>query len=273
MTNLIVVGIDGSDGAVPALDWAADEARLRNAPMLLLHASRALIRDGALTEDGYDRLEAVRANMLDAARTHVLRRAPGLDVHVQTAAAEPGSALVAVSERARLVVVGARGTSGFDGLLLGSVSLHTAAHARCPVAVMPHAVLPDPGGPVVLGVDERHQESEAIGWAFAEADRRGSGLVAVHGVHGFGAPGQRIGEEMELAEALAGWTSKYPDVPCEQRIVPVKAGSALVEASRGAAVTVVGAGRRDGRPGMALGRVNHAVLHHAGSPVVVVPEH
>lgn len=78
-------------------------------------------------------------------------------------------------------------------------------------------------------------------------------------------------EDLELSEALAGLREHHPDVRVERFVSDRAAGRALVEASRSAALVVVGAARRTGRIGMALGRVNHAVLHHAHCPVVVVP--
>jgi nucleotide-binding universal stress UspA family protein len=270
----IIVGIDDSVRSLRALDWAVEEARLLDAPVRLVHASRVLVRDGSLTEQGYAETEAERARLLDEAAARALRRFPGCRLHTSLLAEEPGRALVTAGDEASLVVVGARGAGGFEGLLLGSVSLHVAAHAACPIMVVPDPA-PDPAqapGRIVLGVDELHPADHAIGWAFAEADRRGAALTALHAVGArYGAPGQRIGEQMELSEALAGWAQKYPDLPVTREPVEGKAAAALVEASQTAALVVVGARRRQGVVGMALGRVNHAVLHHARCPIVVVP--
>jgi nucleotide-binding universal stress UspA family protein len=122
-------------------------------------------------------------------------------------------------------------------------------------------------------VDETHDAGPAIGWAFEEADRRGADLIVLHAVKsGYGAPRQEIGEQMELAEAVAGWEPKYPGLRVVHQVVPKSPAKALVEASENASLVVVGARRRHGIVGMALGRVNHAVLHHARSPIVIVPE-
>ncbi len=231
-----------------------------------------LVRGGALTDDGYARLEAERTHLLESGRDRILRRHPGLTVTLRLAPTDPGHALVEAGEEAGMVVVGARGIGGFDRLLLGSVSLHTAAHARCPVVIIPVGHRPSDDRRIVLGVDEVHAARAATGWAFAEADRRGVPLVALHGVDGFGAPGQRVGELTELAEALAGWTPEYPDLKVTHEASPAGAARALIEASEHAALVVVGARRRRSGIGMALGRVNHAVIHHARCPVAIVPE-
>ncbi|MEO5876384.1 MAG: universal stress protein, partial [Streptosporangiaceae bacterium] len=268
MINPIVVGVDGSSGSLWAVEWAADEAKLRNVPLLLVHATPMLIRAGMLSAAGYERLEADRQAMLDRARADALRRVPGLAVEVRAVAADPGAALVAAGEHAQMLVVGARGVGGFEGLLLGSVSLFAASHATCPIVTMPASSLARrlEHGNVVLGVDERHSSSHAIGWAFEEADRRSAELVAMHGVNGFGAPWQEIGEQLELAEALAGWEPKYPGLDVTRRVVPVSPARALVEMSERAALIVLGARRPSTGFGMALGRVNHTVLNHAHCP-------
>lgn len=273
MNEMIVVGVDGSSGASAALDWAAVEAGRRGAPLLLVHATRLLEPGSMLGEEALDRLWEERRRLLESTRDGLLRDLPNLRVEVRLEAEDPAHALVELSRRACLVAVGTRGAGGFERLLLGSVGLHVAAHGHCPVVVVPRGGERERGERIVLGVDERHKESEAIGWAFAEADRRGVPLTAVHAVGGFGAPGQRIGEEMELAEALAGRRSDHPDLEVEYRLVEATPARALVEASEDAALLVLGARKRRLGFGMVLGRVGHTVLHHAACPVAVVAEH
>src|SRR5699024_8696549 len=64
-------------------------------------------------------------------------------------------ALVDVSERVHLMIVGARGRGGFLGRVLGSVSMALPAHAKCPTIVVP-AEAESADGPVVVGVDGSH---------------------------------------------------------------------------------------------------------------------
>lgn len=270
----VVVGI-GSALSGRVVDWAAVHARRHSFSLKLVHASRLLVRDGSFTAEGYARLDAERTQLLADARERALRRAPELNVTTRLTADEPGNALVGEGGRASLIVVGARGTGGFDGLIIGSVGLHVAAHAQCPVLLVPESAgdpdqVPDK---IVVGIDQEHPADHVIGWAYAEADLRGARLTALCAVGGgYGAPGQEIGEQMRLSEALAGWTAKYPDLPVTRAIPEMKAAPALVSASERAGLIVVGARHRRGRLGMALGRVNHAVLHHSRCPVVVVPE-
>ncbi|GGQ20249.1 nucleotide-binding universal stress UspA family protein [Actinomadura coerulea] len=274
MPTQIIVGVDGSAHAWRALDWAADYAVRHGRPLELVHASRALVDDGVIPKDALGRLVAEREDLLAEARQYALKVHPGLDVATRLDRTDPGGALVEGSEHAALVAVGSRGLGGFEGLLFGSVGLYTAAHARCPVLVVPREAPYPAEAParIVVGVEDRPGESAMAGWAFEEAASRGAGILALHAVGGeFGSPRRRVMEDLELSEALAGLGEHHPDVRVEQLVSDRAVADALVEASRTAALVVVGAARRTGRIGMALGRVNHAVLHHAHCPVVVVP--
>lgn len=269
----IIVGIDGSAHAWRALDWAADYAVRRRLPLHLVHASRALVADGTIPESALRRLIAEREDLLAEARQYALKQHSGLDITTRLVPMDPGRALVEDSGHAKLVAVGSRGLGGFEGLLFGSIGLYTAAHARCPVLVVPRSA-PYPAdvpARIVVGVEGRGAEA-VLGWAFEEAASRGAEILAVHAVGGdFGAPRRRVIEDMELSEALAGRCEHYPDVQVEQLVSDRTPSQALVEASKDAALVAVGARRRTSPIGMALGRVNHAALHHARCPVVVVP--
>ncbi|MBX6769564.1 MAG: universal stress protein, partial [Actinomadura rubrobrunea] len=219
MPARVVVGIDGSAHAWKALDWAAAYARTHRLSLVLVHASRALRSGAGLPEAAREQLAAERTDMLNEARRYALKQFPEVEIGVRVSTDDPGRALVAESEQAALVVVGSRGQGGFEGLLFGSVGLHVAGHARCPVLVVPRTAPYPADAPdaIVVGIEGRHPEEHAIGWAFEHAALTGARLIALHAVGGeFGSPYQRLVEDMELAEALAGWTQRYPDV----RVVP-----------------------------------------------------
>jgi nucleotide-binding universal stress UspA family protein len=79
--------------------------------------------------------EAAEA-VLDRA-VHVARReGPDVVVNADLATGPAGDALVELSSRAHLLVVGHRGHGGFVSLLLGSVSQQVVHHVTCPVAVV-----------------------------------------------------------------------------------------------------------------------------------------
>ncbi|PYI64543.1 universal stress protein UspA [Arthrobacter livingstonensis] len=144
----IVVGVDGSDGSLAALAWAVGEAKLRG---IRLHAVLAwqppefypapngwTPRRGPSGESAQQLADAALAEVTG----HGEAAAAGQGVTISCEAVEghPAQMLVLSAEDAAMVVVGSRGHGGFLGALLGSVSQHVAAHARCPVVV-----IPDPG--------------------------------------------------------------------------------------------------------------------------------
>ncbi len=137
----VVVGVDGSEGSRRALAWAAEEARDHQAGLTVLGSWAppvALSGPGFAAYPGYTEadLSAVAEHELTAALQAVLGDAPDLPVERLVVEGHPAHRLVEASDGADLLVVGCRGHGGFAGMLLGSVSQHVAAHARCPVVVV-----------------------------------------------------------------------------------------------------------------------------------------
>jgi len=137
--NRVVVGIDGSKGSDVALEWAIAEAELRRAELRIVHAWHPpYVNASPLSPTAIDpgivetAARAVLKEAVDAARTSGL---PGVEGKLVLASA--AHAVIAESEDADLVVVGARGLGGFAGLLLGSVSSQVVHHSSCPVVVVP----------------------------------------------------------------------------------------------------------------------------------------
>jgi nucleotide-binding universal stress UspA family protein len=140
----IVVGVDGSKGALRALAFAAEEARLRGAALEVIHAWHEPDTFYPYSTVTADRLrESAQVGAHEAAQ-HTLDRAlhevgglEGITVHTRVVGDPPARALVDASRDADLLVVGSRGRGGFAGLLLGSVSQQCVQHAACPVVVTP----------------------------------------------------------------------------------------------------------------------------------------
>ncbi|MFC3961587.1 universal stress protein [Nocardia jiangsuensis] len=126
---------------------------------------------------------------------------------------------------------------------------------------------------VVVGVDGSECSERAIELAFDEASRHGCELVAVHAWtrYGYIPPEERQRDaEVELAESLAGYAEKYPDVPVRRLVVEDNPARRLLALSADARMVVVGSHGRGGFAGMTLGSVSQAVLHGADCPVVIV---
>ena len=182
----VVVGIDGSEGSMSALDWAAGEAARAGADLQLvavvehLHVPRFPLRLG------HD--DAV--NLLDRLATSVHDRVPAAQVSTEVYEGHAATAILEHLEHARLVVVGKRGLSTLPRLIVGSTSLAVAGRATVPAAVVPTGW--DEGGhqdgPIVVGVDPYRESRRLLQLAFRRAERLDVPLVAVHGWEAPSAP-------------------------------------------------------------------------------------
>jgi nucleotide-binding universal stress UspA family protein len=141
----IVVGVDGSDGARRALQWAAEEARLRDARLLVVHTwhvpplvmgAGPFEPPAAVDADTLERLETGAEQLLERELEAV--DLSGLEVDKLVEPRNPVDALLESARDSDLVVVGTRGHGGFTGLLLGSVSQQVSHHAPCPVVIVPN---------------------------------------------------------------------------------------------------------------------------------------
>ena len=142
-----MVGVDGSDASHDALRWAAEEAKLRSATLVALHAwsfvpAQPIGDPGMLAVPAGDLAGQLNAENdaaqigLDQAVEDALGGGSDVELERRLVEGDAGEALVAASKDAELVVVGSHGRSGFKAALLGSVSRHVVDHAACPVVVV-----------------------------------------------------------------------------------------------------------------------------------------
>ena len=151
---------------------------------------------------------------------------------------------------------------------------------------MPSTVRREPGvdaGRVVVGIDGSELSVDATHIAFEEASLRHAGLTLLHvwNAPGYDSADVALPDTFQLedahsdelramAETVAGLGEKYPDVQVEKRLRQGRPAKALAEASRGAALVVVGSRGRGGFASLVLGSTSRSLLHHAYSPVLVV---
>jgi nucleotide-binding universal stress UspA family protein len=208
---VIVVGVDGSPASKVAVDWAARDAAMRNAPLTLAHAISPTVAAGLGTPmpPGLAQWQKARGRqIIDAARRVVEQGGGPAQVDSELLFSGPVSGLVDMSKDADLIVVGCRGHGALRSRLLGSVSAGVVGHAHCPVAVIhdEDPLMPHPAqAPVLVGIDGSPSSELATAIAFDEASRRGVELIALHawsdvGVSDF--PGEGLvggGEATEVA--------------------------------------------------------------------------
>jgi nucleotide-binding universal stress UspA family protein len=280
----VVVGVDGSGSADRAVEWAAAEAARRGVALRLVSAFSWTTSDHPVRHDG--RVAQYRDQLLEAARRRLSRAAriaedtsPGTETAPQVEIGAPIEVLGSEARRAQLLVLGDRGLGGVAGLVLGSVAVALAARGACPVVIV-RGETRNTDGPVVVGIDESTVSEAALGFAFAAAAVRGAELVALHAwsptaidkalepLMDWDAVANK--EDAAIAERLSGWGQKYPQVTLRRSVVRDGAARALVDASRGAQLVVVGSRGRGTAAGLLLGSVSHGVLHAAHCPVAIV---
>lgn len=283
MTRCVVAGIDGSHESLVAAEWAAREAALRGLGLRLVHAAPpAPDRDRARAPAAFSWARSGK-DLLDRAEARLAVLHPHVAITGARVAGPAGAGLVAACADAALLVVGARGEGGFDGLVVGATALAAASGASCPVVMVP-AQAPVPEPEVVVGVGARRAAGPAVDFAFGAARLRGAAVRAVHawtppGVSPqvvLGVPEEDRGtwedeEAQRLSDALRMWRETYPHVAVRPDVVLLHPAYALVRASRRADLLVLGRGPGPRPHTPRLGPVAHAVLHHAYCPVAVVP--
>jgi nucleotide-binding universal stress UspA family protein len=284
MTRSVVVGIDGSRESLVAAEWAAGEAALRGLQLRLVHAAPAPARDStdepvALT------WQQTGEELLQRAKTDLASRYPRVAMSGVQIADAATAALLSVSETAELLVVGARGEGGFDGLAVGSTALATASTASCAVVIVPgNPAAAAHDAEVCVGTDVRHAAGPPLDFAFSTAQLRGARLRALYAwslsgpapwsAHGVPEEDRAAWEDEEvqrLSDVLQGWQDKYAGVPVLPDVVLLHPAYALVHASQRADLLVLGRRSSPRAAERRLGPVAHAVLHHSRCPVVVVP--
>jgi nucleotide-binding universal stress UspA family protein len=281
----VVVGVDRSKESAEALRWAFREAQLRGATLEVVLAWGSLdrYRGRDRFEPFYDAADASQS--LDAFVAETLPEADHGVVKITAVEGSAADALVAASIRADLLAVGPRGTGGFLGLRLGSVTERCLTETLGPVAVV-RAWPERPAGEVervVVAVDGSESSHDAVRWAVDECARRRSRLAVVcawldpapAGPYSSGAIDAGVFEAaawrtIERALDLDGLDLSVLPEPPERVAIHGSAGAAIVEAAEGADLLVVGSRGLGRFHRVLLGSVAAHVARRAPTPVVIV---
>jgi nucleotide-binding universal stress UspA family protein len=275
----VVVGVDGSDGSRSALEWAAGEAARAGADLRLV----TVVEEHAHAPRFPVRLTRKHATeMLDDLAPTVHDRVPPEQVSTEVYGGRAEPKLLALTDHARMLVVGKRGLSAIPRLIVGSTSLAVAGRAAVPVAVVPTGwdQKPHADQPIVVGVDPYRGTSRLLHLAFRRAGQLGVPLVAVHGWEAPGAPvwtDSPVDEweresHQKFEREIETWRERFPEV--ELRLAASghhPAVAVLDEAEKGAQLVLLGRHSTNRLSGFAFGSVTRAVLHYSAVPVLVVP--
>ena len=281
-TGAVVVGIDGSERCRLAVKWAADEARRRSAPLVVMYGQ---LHEPEAPPAWYKAGDSVGSSgqaVVDDAVGLVATRHPSLAVRGVVVEWPAAMVLTSASRTAELLVVGARGMGGFGELLLGSIGDQCIQYAHCPVVVV-HGESDDPAfesaSPrIVVGVDGSPGSVRALRWALDEARTLSASVDAVFAWHypayyaAVVGPAKRfqVAAEAMVAKAVESAAHWAPDVSFRAASVAQATVPALLDASRGADLLVVGSQGHGGFRQALLGSVAHQSARHATCPVAVV---
>ena len=285
-TNGIVVGVDGSPYSVVAVRWAVGEAVMRNHQLDIVNVISPLVGGwegawGAPLPEDFGPWQEKQAHRVLEDAVRIARDSAGgaaVRIRTETPFGPLVPTLVDMTKHAEMIVVGCRGMGALNRAVLGSASTALIHHAHCPVAVL-HGEAPAerPQAPIVLGVDGSRASEGATALAFEEASLRKAELVALHAwsdadwpeIAPIPWPDISADAEEVLAERLAGWQERYPDVAVRRVVVRDHPAQNLLALAETAQLLVLGSHGRGGFAGMLLGSVSSAVVHAIQTPVIV----
>jgi nucleotide-binding universal stress UspA family protein len=254
----VIVGIDGSDAAIGAAEWAIDEAVSRGAPLRLVYVAKAK-HLGA--EEYYDDMRQANAS-LRAAREAV--EATGTRVEVETDMLEglPGAALVDASWDAEMICVGSVGIGRYARSILGSTASELAEAAHCPVAVIRRLNIKHHKDIdwIVVASKQRSGNDEVVNKAMEEATLRHAPVLLL---------GDRDAAAAPLESEVDSWKQRYPDV----HIYPIANGADvahfLKKRDERVQLAVIGGADADDLAQI-VGPSSHPIFHHPDSSALVV---
>lgn len=301
----IVVGMDGSDNGLRALDWAVGEAARRRARVRMVHAyQRSGVRRHLSPQANMVEMYDEGREVFTSARSHLAGdRHAGRVVGTALYEGRPNDVLTDACARSPLCVVGRRGRGRVASRVLGSTSTALAAESAIPLVVVPPEWEParDDGRPVLVGVDIPPRDTAVLDFAFAAARQASAPLVALcawdldaPADHDLGNAawdvGAATGTDLRsalgdvLGEILAPWRSRFPDVDVTVAIEHAHPAPTLVAHGEQARLLVLGTTTHPPHPGFTSlavpafgvgdrthGAVVRAVLRGATVPAAVIP--
>ena len=207
--GIVAVGIDGSPEALAAARYAVAIAHARHVDLLVVHAYQLPI---AALEVTRDMIAATRTAAAQVATSVVSQLTLPATMRVGTLVdvSSPAALLCRVAETAAVVVIGAHHFNLADQLLTGRVTSLVAAKATCPVVIVPGPWLRRRSrrrselGSIVVALDGETPATTVLDFAFAEAERSGLSITALHALSGSAEPTSGLDPRLSIAEILAG---------------------------------------------------------------------
>jgi nucleotide-binding universal stress UspA family protein len=283
-TDRIIVGIDGAPSGAQALSWAAGEAARKDVELVIVHVSD-VVRPPAVSASAVVTVMMEGSDygreLLSDAVAAVTGNHPSVKVSTMLRTGNPADVLIELGTAQTLLVVGTNGEGRLLAALTGSVSHRVAAHAGCPVVVIPHdRQMLSAHRQVVVGVITPLAGHEMLRFGFQEASQRNADLVAVCAYGTFSRTARdpilkqlsevREHEQQELLDTLSHLQDEFPTVRVQARLVDEPIVSALCLAAQDADLLIVGCRYDDAHRASRLGPVAAKLLHSSPCPVAVV---
>lgn len=282
-THRIVVGVDGSEHSIAALEWAAVQAQRSGVALEIVAAFGPWYQYLSLSDADQCMQDDVAEAMVRAEKL-----APGVAITSTTFEGPPETVLIKKGAGADLLVVGLRGRGGFKCLRLGSVSRKCVHRARCPVVVVAqpgpesNALMTERGQNahrIVVGIDGSPSSIAALEWAANQAELTGVSLEVLmtwEWLTGYG--WSPIDPEFDqervcqtaLSDHLKPVREAHPGMTIHAAAIEGHPAPLLVKASEGADLLVVGSRGHGEFVGMLLGSVSEHCVTSAHCPVIVL---
>jgi nucleotide-binding universal stress UspA family protein len=261
--HAVIVGIDGSQTAIHAAQWAIDEAIARGVPLRLISVTKA---KHPSKEDYYADVHHAEAS-LRAAQAAV--ETAGTPVKVETAIVDgpPGAALIAESRGADLICVGSVGIGRYARSLLGSTASELAEKSHCPVAII-RAQEDQPRQDInwiVVAINDAPDNEAVVKHAMEEAQLRKAPVLALGTRHDD--PAETTGDDLD--RKVQQCRERYPDVHVYPIANQADVAHFLAKHHERVQLAVIGASDA-GELARIVGPHGHPVFHHTESSVLVV---
>ncbi|MFZ2087677.1 MAG: universal stress protein [Desulfobaccales bacterium] len=274
----ILVCTDDSPASQGALKAAIDLARVCGSRISLLFVLEFIPPSDFSQPDALGMIPGVGQDFLElreqAARKHregIKQEAAGqgvaMEIRLRTGSPIHAEILAAADEiKPRLIVMGRRGRSGLERLLVGSVTARVIGHTPCPVLVVPRNAVLSFNKPLVAS-DGSPAGQAACQTALELARRTGGKLTAVTAAHGDLDPKRAKALVRDLAAA-----AKELDLDFDPLTPGGRPEDAIIEvaAAKHADLIIMGSHGRTGLKRLFLGSVAERVMGQAACPVLVV---
>jgi nucleotide-binding universal stress UspA family protein len=264
----VVVGIDGSQAAIQAAQWAVDEAVSREIPLRLVQVIPEQVEPAPLAAVGNVRMELEYAETaLRIASAAVKATGKRVKVETEILQGDPAAMLIAESRDAETICVGSVGIGRFARALLGSTAAELAKAAHCPVAIIrtQQSRLKQDSALIVVAVNDSPDNNHVVEHAIAEAQLRHAPVLAL------GVLRKDTGDMPcdELKRRVQCWGQRHPGVKIYAGATRADIADFLSVMDRTIQLAVIGSTDAD-QMARLIGPHRHPILGHAQCSVLVV---